>query len=504
MDTLFRFLYEFLSQFFGGIFTIFSAIINAFRQMFNFRAYLKIIEFYKNDFKGPEWLFVGLFIISLLVIVLGFAFLIIMIIKKYVRFRKTLVEQEELLNEVSKLNDEVSSLVKEKEDILAMKVSHLGLKPGEDETEVQEDEKPSGDGFRFAKLKSLDDSYADYKIKNYNDNFTLPELVELFRNFAASQLKLYYKSEMVRIFLSGLASTKLIILQGISGTGKTSLAYAWGKFVNNDSCIASVQPSWRDRTEFFGYLNEFTKKFNETEVLAEMYKAGYTDDVYTMVLDEMNIARVEYYFAEFLSLLEYHSEEERVLEITNDVWNSDPKKLIEGRLPIGHNVYFIGTANNDESTFAISDKVYDRSMIINLNKKAERFYADEGHPIHISNKDFMYLANEARINFSSTDETKVRKDIEILNSILLQTLRISFGNRMVKQILDYIPVYEACGGTKEEAFDDFVSKKILRKIEGLDFIQLRDSIGTCLEKINQNFKKGELTESKEYLAKFVK
>lgn len=115
------------------------------------------------------------------------------------------------------------------------------------------------------------------RCKSYGNSFTLEELVETFRNFAAYNLKLYYKSEMIRLFISALASTKLVILQGISGTGKTSLAYAWGKFLKHDSCVASVQPSWRDRTELFGYFNEFTKKFNETEVLKELYVAGYTE-----------------------------------------------------------------------------------------------------------------------------------------------------------------------------------------------------------------------------------
>jgi radical SAM superfamily enzyme len=92
----------------------------------------------------------------------------------------------------------------------------------------------------------------------------------------------------------------LIILQGISGTGKTSLAYAFGKMIKNEATIASVQPSWRDSSELFGYFNEFTKRFNETEVLAKMYEASYKDDVFITVLDEMNISRVEYYFAEML------------------------------------------------------------------------------------------------------------------------------------------------------------------------------------------------------------
>ena len=92
-------------------------------------------------------------------------------------------------------------------------------------------------------------------------------------------MKLYYKKEVIRLFLSSFGATRLIILQGISGTGKTSLAYAWGKFLKHDSCVVSVQPSWRDRTELFGYFNEFTKKFNETQLLECLYTATFTDDV---------------------------------------------------------------------------------------------------------------------------------------------------------------------------------------------------------------------------------
>ena len=151
-----------------------------------------------------------------------------------------------------------------------MKVSQLGLKPGESPEETSEENKEentAGQDTRFAKLITIDEEYANYKIKNYGNSFTLPELCDHFRNFAASKLHLYYTIDMMRLFISALASTKLVILQGISGTGKTSLAYAWGKFLKHDSCVASVQPSWRDRTELFGYFNEFTKKFNETEVL---------------------------------------------------------------------------------------------------------------------------------------------------------------------------------------------------------------------------------------------
>src|SRR5574344_3119000 len=132
---------------------------------------------------------------------------------------------------------------------------------------------------------------------------------------------------MIRLFLSSLASTKLVILQGISGTGKTSLAYAWGKYIKRDAVIASVQPSWRDRTELFGYFNEFTKKFNETEVLKRIYESSYNDDINIIILDEMNIARVEYYFAEMLSILEMPDVSEWKLELVPSSWDSDPTHL---------------------------------------------------------------------------------------------------------------------------------------------------------------------------------
>ena len=282
MHTFLRFLYEFLSQFFTGLKYIALGLFNGIKAIFNIPAYVKVVDDYKNDFTIPEWLLVGLAILItlavLVLIILGVYFLI----RKYIRIRKSLVEQESLLEEVSVLNNEVAKLVKEKETILAMKVSKLGLRPDESDTEEVSSEDGAIDTnteIRFPKLYEVDEKYKNYKIQNYNNAFELPELVELFRNFAASQLRLYYTSDMIRLFISALASTKLVILQGISGTGKTSLAYAWGKFLKHDSCIASVQPSWRDRTELFGYFNEFTKKFNETEVLKEMYVAGYTDDV---------------------------------------------------------------------------------------------------------------------------------------------------------------------------------------------------------------------------------
>ncbi len=504
MDTFLRFLYEFLLQFFGGFSLIFKGFVSGVKQMFDVLSYVKIINFYKDDFSGPEWIFVGLAIFLVLLVLAFIVFLLYLLIRKYIRIRKSLVEQESLLEEVAKLNNEVSTLMTEKQDILAMKVSHLGLKTDEADTEEVSENKNEvvASDVRFSKLATIDKEYEKYKIKNYNNSFTLEELVELFRNFAASKLKLYYKSEMIRIFIAGLASTKLIILQGISGTGKTSLAYAWGKFLKHDSCVASVQPSWRDRTELFGYFNEFTKKFNETEVLKEMYMAGYTDDVYTVILDEMNISRVEYYFAEMLSILEMPNTDEWIVELVSSGWDSDPKKIKGGKLHVPVNMWYIGTINNDDSTFMVTDKVYDRAMPIDINDKGQAF-----DPIDTEAQDvnFSYLNQLFK---DAMEKNKVSKDtldkIEEMDNYVIKHFRIAFGNRIVAHMKKFVPVYVACGGDEISGVDYFIARKILRKFEQLNISYIRDEIDGYVDFLNKTFGKDKMKECIEYLLRLKK
>lgn len=291
-----------------------------------------------------------------------------------------------------------------------------------------------------------------------------------------------------------------MILQGMSGTGKTSIALAFEDFIGNHTTVIAVQPMWKERSDLIGYFNEFTKKFNETPLLKELYRANFTDQIFIIVLDEVNIARIEYYFAEFLSLLEYPNLEQRTLEITNDSWPKDPKYFKNGRLTITNNIYFIGTANNDESTFSISDKVYDRAMVMNLDKKAEKFEAPTVEKCKISNTRFEELGKNACNSYAKYEE--LDEWIESLNKILMDSFNINFGNRMVNQIKKYVPIYEACGGTSEEAFDDFVTKKILRKLEGKDALKLNSAIAPFIDNLNLSFGKDKMLKAKEYVSKF--
>ena len=331
---------------------------------------------------------------------------------------------------------------------------------------------------RFCMLSRIDENKRNYEARSFEEEVSLKKFCDNFRSYAASELKLYYDIKDIRRFIAGMAVSPIIILQGMSGTGKTSLAHAMGSFVRNTSTVIPVQPMWKERTDLLGYYNEFTKRFNETLLLEKMYEANYCKDIYITVLDEMNIARVEYYFAEFLSLLELPNPDERYIDVVSDVWESDPVQLKDGRIKLPVNMWFIGTANNDDSTFAISDKVYDRAMILNLDEKSERFVAPRTKPTPITAENFKRLTLEAMQEYELTGRNMKR--LEELDKYLISHFHITFGNRIMKQIRQYVPVYVACGGLELEALDDILSKKIIRKLETQNPVYLRSAAeGLC-------------------------
>jgi len=348
----------------------------------------------------------------------------------------------------------------------------------------------------------VDKAMENFQLPATNNNINLRELCEMFRNFSASELKLYYPEKIVRLFIASLASNKLIILQGISGTGKTSLAYAFGKFLNNDACISPVQPSWRDRSEVFGYFNEFTKRFNETDLLVSMYEASYKDRVFIGVLDEMNISRVEYYFAEMLSLLEMPKEEHRILSIVPSGWDNDPKNIKDGKLKIPNNMWFIGTINNDDSTFMITDKVYDRAMPINIDEKADKFEAPKTGTLELSYKHL----NNLFINAKETNKVKdeLLEKLTLADKYIIEHFRIAFGNRIVKQLTEFVPAYVACGGEEIEGIDYILANKILRKFEQLNLGIIKNEIDGFVEFLNNTFGQDKMKESIAYLQRLKK
>ena len=348
---------------------------------------------------------------------------------------------------------------------------------------------------RFCMLSRIEENRHRYGHPRYDTTVTLDRLCEDFRNYAAYKLKLYYDINDIRRFIAGMAVSKILILQGMSGTGKTSLAHAFGEFVDNRSTVIPVQPMWKERTDLIGYYNEFTKRFNETLLLEKMYEANYSGDMYVTVLDEMNIARVEYYFAEFLSLLELPNPEERYLTVVSDTWDTDPAGLKDGRIKLPVNMWFIGTANNDDSTFAISDKVYDRAMVLDLDRKSERFVAPKTSPCPISADHFAGLAEAATAEYAVSSRNRQR--LQMLDTYLIEHFHITFGNRIMKQINTYIPVFIACGGDELVALDDILAKKVIRKLETQNPIYLRGAAEGLLNYLDELFGTDRMTACKE-------
>lgn len=265
-----------------------------------------------------------------------------------------------------------------------------------------------------------------------------------------------------------------MILEGLSGTGKSSLPRAFADFMGSKTIEVPVQSSWKDRNDLLGFYNDFKKQYKETEFLKALYTATHdANNIYVIVLDEMNLSRIEYYFADLLSVLEKPNVEDWKIELISDYASisqnkeSWPKLIHEGKLQISDNTWFVGTANKDDSTFIITDKVYDRSVVLNFDKKGVNGNIANSAPIQINNNDFQALLRNASRFKSATEDTKFHKMIEDLDKQVKDLFQITFGNRISNQLETFVPVYIECGGTVDEAVDIMFSRKILRKLEGI-------------------------------------
>ena len=365
------------------------------------------------------------------------------------------------------------------------------------EAKTEAEEREIAQANRFPKLSLVDLKYRDWVPPQYDDDITLEDFVDDYRYFACSQMKLYYTPEIVRRFVAGMAASKLLILEGISGTGKTSLPYSFSRYLDNPATIVSVQPSFRDRTEVLGYFNEFSKRFNETEFLRAVYEAGIRKDPSMIVLDEMNLARVEYYFAEILSVLEMPSHDEWTLDLVPTQWDGDPKLLHDGKITIPDSLWFIGTANNDDSTFTITDKVYDRAIPIELNERADAFECEPHERVHVTAEHLQYLFQKAKVQYVISDE--VLEKMHKLDQYLQTRFKLAFGNRIIKQMYDFIPVYVACGGTELGGMDYIIARKVLKKFESMNVSFVRDEMKGLIEYIEKTFGEGGLPDSIMYL-----
>ena len=211
----------------------------------------------------------------------------------------------------------------------------------------------------------------------------------------------------------------------------------------------------------------------------------------------MNIARVEYYFAEMLSILELPRKEEQRIDVVTAVWDNDPVLIEGGTVPIPDNTWFVGTINNDDSTFAVADKVYDRAIPIDLDSRADPFECEDTEPVYVSTDRLNELFAEAKENYPVSPA--VMDKLEILNRYLIQHFRLAFGNRIMKQIRDFVPCFIGCGGTEIQAVDFSVAKKVLRKFESLSLGFMKDELTMFNDYLDEVFGKDMMPICKGYV-----
>lgn len=199
--------------------------------------------------------------------------------------------------------------------------------------------------------------------------------IEVLTNNAQKEGLLYDKNDLINFHIA-LKSSGLVILSGMSGTGKSKLINLYAKTLglNNRFRMIPVSPAWTDDSDLLGYLDYKNMIYRpaDTDLVNFLLKAqDDPENLYIVCFDEMNLARVEHYFSQFISVLE-NSDDERYIQLYNSnlenrVYNSNtyPSKIL-----VRKNVIFVGTVNVDESTFHFSDKVLDRANVIKLKMRS--------------------------------------------------------------------------------------------------------------------------------------
>jgi len=320
----------------------------------------------------------------------------------------------------------------------------------------------------FPALLSMDRSLSEVQATE-----SIPPLADFIDDLqiriaqADSANPLHFDKTTLRLFVAGLSMSQLHILQGISGTGKTSLPKAFARAVGGTCTVVPVQAGWRDRDDLVGHYNAFEKRFYEKECLQALYRAqtpAFRDSFNIILLDEMNLSRPEQYFAEFLSAMELHGSDRQIV-LMEDAPASVPSHLRDGRkIGIADNLWFVGTANHDETTFEFADKTQDRSFVLELGR-------NDGSPSKQTLKrPVTYSFTSMKEAFSNAIDQHSEQIHRIfaalkshdLTTVLENRFGIGWGNRLERQARQFIPVVIAAGGSASEGLDHLLATRLMR------------------------------------------
>ncbi len=308
-------------------------------------------------------------------------------------------------------------------------------------------------------------------------------------------------NSLYKRYITSLLAKPFVILAGISGSGKTKIAADFAKWLKvpniQNSLLVSVGSDWTDNTKILGYYNSITGKYFKTEIIELIERANVNENIpFFLILDEMNLSRVERYFSDFLSKMEENSDE---IYFNLEKYVDENGNKVKLKFP--KNLFIIGTVNIDETTYMFSPKVLDRANVIeftpdNVIENFENDLSAEDIPTAPDGiaESFLNLALSIR-QTDILDDSAKGKATDILNKIYNifeeNGKEFGFAYRTVKEIRHYINASIKLGFTDiTKAMDEQVLQKILPKIHGN-----RKQLEILLEKLKTTCDENDLTSS---------
>ena len=329
----------------------------------------------------------------------------------------------------------------------------------------------TGEPFKY-RMKFIPNGSNENSIMEFN---TYKELIDHIYTYIKSKGFYYQKEEVINLYLS-LKTKPFVILSGISGTGKTKMVQWFAESVgateeNGQFALIPIRPDWNDGSDLLGY-RDIKGEFQKGPLTKVIEKALANPGMpYFVLLDEMNLARVEYYFSDILSVMESRKWEDGKIVSSNLL----TKEHADVDLKLPNNVYIIGTVNMDETTHPFSKKVLDRANTIEFNR-VELDYLEflkdlaEVDPAVVGQESFAshYLhLKDVYVKHPSMVERVTRELVEINKA--LQLINAHVGYRVRDEICFYLAYNdEAEFMTFEEAMDHCLLQKVLPRIAGSD------------------------------------
>lgn len=321
----------------------------------------------------------------------------------------------------------------------------------------------------------LSDTVAEHQFSN--SNLSTTKLVEHIHNYITSKGFYYTKEEITNFYLS-LRSKPFVILSGISGTGKTKMVQWFAESVgatdkNGRFTLIPIRPDWNDGSDLLGYV-DIKGDFKAGPLTKVINNATENpEEPYFVLLDEMNLARVEHYFSDILSVMESRKWEDGKVVSSNLL----TKETAGSDLQLPNNLYIIGTVNMDETTYPFSKKVLDRANTIEFNRVDLDHFAFleevdlvEPEPLPVGNEWFQSEFLHLKDAYHHHKELIARVTDELVRiNHVLERSNAHVGYRVRDEICFYM-IYSAKDDLMhfDTALDHCILQKILPRISGSD------------------------------------